>query len=109
MDDCEDTDTASETDEENDDRDRIRFFRGDEDYDSGVNTDMSLATTVAPSSPLLHHPLRRSPSTKILQIINLLQQDATKYDSVVQLTILTLFLSARNTFFLNFVTISHNM
>jgi len=65
-----------------------RHSRDYDDYDSGVNTDMSLVT-VAPSSPT-PFPLKRSASTKILQIINILQQEAFKYDLVL---ILILFLT----------------
>lgn len=88
--DDDDSDSERESDDE-DDGHGVRYSSREEDYDydSGVNTDISLATTVAPGSPPLHHPLRRSPSTKILQIINLLQQDAGKYDAVVHLTLLT--------------------
>ncbi|XP_021955070.1 coronin-2B isoform X3 [Folsomia candida] len=80
--DDDDSDSERESDDE-DDGHGVRYSSREEDYDydSGVNTDISLATTVAPGSPPLHHPLRRSPSTKILQIINLLQQDAGKYDA----------------------------
>jgi hypothetical protein len=58
-----------------------RRSRDDDEYDSGVNTDMSLVT-VAPTSPA-PYPLKRSASTKILQIINILQQEAYKYDLVL--------------------------
>lgn len=70
-----------DVDSDSDDRDD---HLGYDDCDSGVNTDMSLVTVPPRSpSPSPQNPLRRTASTKIIHLINLLQQEASKYDLVL--------------------------
>lgn len=93
-DDVRDVDCDDDEDDEDDRDDHLGY----DDYDSGVNTDMSLVTVPPRSpSPSPHAPLRRTASTKIIHLINLLQQEASKYDLVLTcLLLLFKFLNKTN-------------
>jgi len=70
------SDIDLELGEEEEDKDDIQ-----DEYDSGVNTDISLGTTAGHLTPPVVS-LNTCVSSKILQLINLLQQEAYKYDMV---------------------------